>query len=1399
MTTTAVPAGPTRAPSSVASRPRRPLPRAVYRFRLATVALALVALAFLQDPGRVAADTKLDLTQDPWGFLGRAVHLWDPQGFFGQLQNQAYGYLLPMGPFFGIGTGIGLPAWVVQRLWWSVLLVAGFLGVVRLARLLGLERALPRVLAGLTYVLSARMLTTLGPISAEALPMALAPWMLVPLVAGSRGGSPRRWAALSAVAVALMGGVNAVATVAVLPLGAWWLLTRERGPRRRRLMAWWAVGVGLATAWWVLPLLLLGRYSPPFLDWIESSSVTTSVTSPEAILRGTSHWVAYLADAGGPVWQAGWTLVTSPAAVLATGVVAAVGLAGLALPRVAERRFLVLVLLTGVVLLSLGHTGAVQGLGAESLRALLDGVLAPLRNVHKAQPLVSLPLALGLGWAVTALLARVERRRTVTGMRFGMVATGPTLIALGLVVVAVAGAAAPAWEGALTRGRSFVDVPAYWRETADWLAAKGAAGRALVVPGASFGTYLWGRPQDEPLQPLANSPWAVRDAVPLSSAGNIRFLDAVEERLADGRGGAGLAEALRRAGVTHLVVRNDLDPARSSAPRQVVLHQALARSPGLTRVAFFGPVLAPFTTDDLVFDGGLAQAYPAVEVYAVAVPGAPDEARVALRDAATVMRFSGGTESLVPLADAGLLDPDRAAVWAGDPVPEGSAVLDVQTDGARRTELNVGLVRDNRSNTLTADDGYRLARRVHDYLLSPSMPLAEASVVGAREVVASSSGSQADALRARSASSQPWSALDGDPDTAWVSGDATPGVGQWWEVRLDRPVTASTVSVRVVQGLAVGPAPRAVRVSTDRGERDVVLRAGGAAETLALPGGEGPVSWLRLTLLRVDGDGPGDGFGLREVALPGVQVARPVTAVAPGSAASAWVLTAREGEVSGCVELPERMACASGLARTGEDRAGIDRVIEVAAPTRVDVALSVVPRPGIALDRLVVGFPRSIRASADSRLVSEPAVRPQAAVDRDLSTGWVASPLSSRPTLTLRLPERRVVSGVRLRVAPGLAASRPLEVSVDAGAGATTVFLDERGVARIPATTTRTVKLTFGVVSPVRTIDPLSATTSPLPVGVSEVEVLGADDLRRGLALAAGTGLPCGYGPSVLIDGRRVATTAVTSSVGALVAGRRATATACAPASVLLPAGRHRVTVPATAEFLVTGLTLRSPSTPPVAVRPSVPTVVAWEPTSRVVAVPPSDTVRTLELEENANAGWTASLDGVTLSPLRVDGWRQAFVLPAGSSGLVRLTYEPDAVLRAALLIGAVALGALLLVVLLPARRRPPGPVGPAGGGILVGAVVVAALVLVAGPAGLLVGGAAAAVVLLAARRGRDLAAALIGALLLAAALAAAWVPWPASSELTGWRAALPSLLVVAALGAIGARAAAAEPRAPSS
>ncbi len=272
-----------------------------------------------------------------------------------------------------------------------------------------------------------------------------------------------------------------------------------------------------------------------------------------------------------------------------------------------------------------GHLGSVQGLAAVGLRGALDGALAPLRNVHKFDPVLRLPLVLGLAFVVDAFAGRrpptpaTEDPGSAT-LTAGLL-RGNQVAMVALSVLVVLGAALPALSGRLTPGGATLGVPDYWRATARWLGAHGEDGTALLAPGSAFGEYVWGAPHDEPLQSLATSRWAVRNAIPLAPPGDIRMLDAVETRFTQGRGSRGLAAYLHRAGVGYVVVRNDLSRG-DDVPDPVVVHQALGASPGLTRVATFGPEVgggAHLRRDGrrLVVNGGWQATYPAVEVFAV--------------------------------------------------------------------------------------------------------------------------------------------------------------------------------------------------------------------------------------------------------------------------------------------------------------------------------------------------------------------------------------------------------------------------------------------------------------------------------------------------------------------------------------------------------------------------------------------------------------------------------------------------------------------------------------------------------------------------------------------------------------------------------------------------------------
>ncbi|MPQ97017.1 DUF3367 domain-containing protein [Modestobacter sp. I12A-02628] len=1342
-----------------------PASRLVHRLRLAAVCLAFTGLALSQNPNRIVADTKLDLAINPLGLLGRALSLWDPEGFAGQVQNQAYGYLFPMGPFFVLGDAIGLPVWVVQRLWLALLLSVAFLGAVTLAERLRIGTPGSRLVAGLVFALAPRMISGLGATSIEVLPMAVAPWVLVPLVTGSRTGSPRRAAALSGVAVFCAGGVNAVAASAVLPLAALWLLTREPGPRRRRLMAWWAASVLLATAWWSGSLLLLGRYSPPFLDYIETADTTTARTELTQTLRGTSQWLAFLSTPDGPVWPAGWELVRNTLPVLATGVLLAVGLFGLTRRHLPHRTWMVLGLLTGLVLVTLGHLSTVEGVLAGPLHTALDGPLSPLRNVHKYDPVLRLPLAL----AVAHVVGRAwDRGRQGPGTRPARLLLGRAGAAL--VVLALLSTLSPALEGRLTAPRGFIDLPGYWDQTADWLADRQSSGRALLLPGSTTGQYVWGDTGDEPMQPLAESPWEVRNAIPLTPPGHIRTLDAVEAQLARGTGSAGLGPFLARSGIEYLVVRNDL-ASGALATRSALVHEALAASPGITRVAGFGPRIESGAVPGRVLDSNLAPRVQAVEVFEVR--DAADEVTVTPQSGAVTVL--GGPEGVLAAAERGLVT-GRPAQLADGTQDTGAPI--VVSDALVRRERNFGAINDASSAGLTADDPLRLDAPARDYLIDGQDAQQSVVRLDGGAVSASSSASDPDSLQGSRPDQQPYAALDGDPTTSWQPADRL-GDPQpvWWQVDAAEPLRAEGLSLVLADPQL---APTEVRITTSSGQLDAPLLRTDQAQYLPLP--VGPTSFVRITALPVEGAGGDPALHLAEVAVPGLTVDRSVVTPAPAGAVDAYVFDSADPARSGCVDEPDRtVRCSTDLVRGAEEPEGVDRVLTVAEPADYDVSVSATPRPGPGLDALLDraavasaasspdrGVAHVVGATASSQAVPDPRGGPWAAVDGDPGTTWSAAALvgsadaDAGGSLSLRFDSRRTVDRIRLVLNPAAAAARPVQVEIDDGAGGLlrTVTLDLDGAATFAPLTTDRVTLRFPDPDSLATFDPQTRLSTGLGVGVSEVELPGV----VGPDPATVVDLPCGTGPTITVDGR-VQQTQLTTTLGDLTSmASLAPVTCTAPATTgELAAGEHRFTAASTASLAVESATLTriggdlaAPAPQPLPVE-----VTRWDAEHRVVSVPERSEPALVVVPENVNPGWQATLDGVPLESRTVDGWQQAYLLPAGSAGELRLDFAPGATYRAALGVGLLALVVLAALALLPARGRRLPPVGPRRVDATVAAAGVLLIALSAGWVGVL-----AVAVLAAARRWWAPARRLLSGTasgVLAGGLAVAAVAWLAA------------------------------------
>ncbi|GAA2992293.1 alpha-(1-_3)-arabinofuranosyltransferase family protein [Streptosporangium longisporum] len=1225
------------------------------RLRLLAGCLLLAAVAFHMAPGRLIAETKLDMPVNPIGFLAQALNMWD-QDYLGHLQNQAYGYIFPMGPFYTLLINADMPPWVVQRLWVTLMLCAAFVGVAQVARALRIGGPLAGVLAGLAYALAPHAQALMGFNSVEFAPSAVLPWVLLFLIRGAQGETtPRRAACLSALVFLFAGGINAAAELAVLVVPMIYLLTRRPGPRKRRLIAWWLAAIAAVSFWWLVPLVMLGRYVFSFMPFTENAWTTTVVGSLTNVLRGMNHWVAFLPVDGRPYLPAAYEHATVPWLVVVTALVAGLGLAGLTLARTPERPFLVLTALAGVIVLVAGHTGPL----AEPLRALLDGPLAPFRNLHKFNALLRLPLVLGLA----ALVSHVGAVRAA--VRLPATVAVAALAGLTLMPVATAG---------IAPGGAFADVPEHWRQAASWLDERADQGTVLVLPGARRGEYTWGRPLDEPFQPLLKKArWVSNTIVPWGTAGSNRLVKAIDDRFANGQGSEGLTRALRRMGVRYLLVRNDLDRVAFGDAWPARVHEALDRSPGLSRVRGFGPSVG--FEDSPTASGWLDQPYASLEIYEVT--GASPV--VGTVPAARPLRVSGAPEALLTMAEEGVLGDDRPVILGDDPGADAIPAEDtVLTDTMRRRELVVSDLRRPYTETMTPDEPYEGRGTAHD-LTDPAWdePKTVAVLTGVESVTASSSQSRLGATPGtRDAGQQPYAALDDDLRTGWRSTGWEPAVEQWLEVRLAEPIAVPSIQAvfeRSEEAVTVSE----VMVETDTGRVRTRLGLTSLWERLNVPAGK--TSRIRIRVTGVLRD-PNPRVGITEIAIPGVRPGR--TLVVPSAtpadpsrdapAPGRTVVTSRTDAAPGCMLGSYAWTCADRLRYVGEDGYAFDRSFPVATGRRVLEGRAVLADQRAAETVLMPPgtFPR---VTASSTAADVPAAGAYAAFDDDHRTVWYAGRADLAPTLTAELGRTVTLSRLRVDFPDTRLGAPPVRVTITAGDSVRYAWASRDGWIGFAPMRADRVQITFTALGSWR----MEVLGVSVP-GIRPLPALGTQPLR----------MPCGFGPMLTVNGVETPTEIRGGTLGDLFAGRPVPYRTCE--AVWTQAGTLRVRAAAAQGFRVDSMVLRATGgtgagsgAAPAVLRPAA--VESWDAGERRVRVSTTEPSY-LALGENFNAGWRATFGGRVLEPARLDGWRQAWLLPPGD-GTVVMTYAPDGLYRTALLVGW-ALVALVAALALARPRR---------------------------------------------------------------------------------------------------------------
>ena len=650
------------------------------------------------------------------------------------------------------------------------------------------------------------------------------------------------------------------------------------------------------------------------------------------------------------------------------------------------------------------------------------------------------------------------------------------------------------------------------------------------------------------------------------------------------------------------------------------------------------------------------------------------------------MLVNGGPDSLLQLAGQGVLT-SQAAVVAGQKLAEPPSLWAV-TDGQRRADNDFGATNNYQSFTYTANE----LNPVDDPLGGEGGPPRQllpvpagghqtvAVLSGAASVTASSDGT----WLGESPQYDPVNAFDGSPATAWAESNPVTPVGQWIQIDFGRTIDLPPrVGVQLLDSYYGRAIANQVRVTTSAGfaSTDMVSTAG--VQPLRVPAG--PSSWLRITITGANNVVPGEaGAGISDVQIPGVHVTRFLKPAedAAGGKAPAVVFSFSQQVSSPYNQDSQNQANTQQL----------DRVFDIPAAATLSARIAAVPDPGPALEALISQLSPAatsqFQVTASSSWDALPELGPDNLFQPGTGRPWLSSGDDPSPTLELAWHGRRTIRRIVLKSAYGLATT-PTGVLIGSPAGHRLASVGLGGVVQVsPPLRTNKLYLTLSATSSIAAGVTADGQPAQLPVGLASVSVPGL----AGLHVAAPSPstpfrLGCGSGPPITVSGQ-VYQTSVNGTLGDLIGLQPVKLGLCTPGGGLtLAAGRQMLAAKPSGDFTITDLRLSTPQAVSAAAASRRIKVLAWHSDRRALRIAPG-AASYLEIHENFNAGWSATLNGRRLTPTTLDGWQQAFVVPAGQGGAIDLVYQPTTIYHVGIIASAVALLLMLGVATTGRLRR---------------------------------------------------------------------------------------------------------------
>lgn len=1193
--------------------------------------------------GVFTPDTKPEIFMQPGETARRYAQSWiDSPGLGAASYNTG---VAPLAAMFAMLESLGVPAWVIMRLWrLSLLLLAAWGARLAVRELVGRSvqgnaLAVAGVVAAVVYAANPYVVVG-GGTTPTLQPYALLPWLVFCWLRGFRRPS-WRWIVAAALVLAAMGGLNAgvvplIQLVIVIPLAVHALAVERI---RFRAVAGVIGGTGLLyallSAYWLVPALQALGAGTAVAEGTESPQAINAANSYAEVLRGLGMWTLYGGDGSGPFNPSHLPYVTTPLVVLLSFGIPVLAAVGARLSTSPARLFgAVSVLLGGLLMVGLFPMSERSG-WSRALEWAFDtipGVIA-FRTTNKVGAVLELGLAVLVALAAAALLPRLaETWQRVVAVIAGLAVTAASV--------------APALTGGLFPIK--MDLPDYWLDAGQVVNERGGDSRVLMVPGSGAVNYDWGyRGPDEIGSALFSRPFVYRTVYPSGDEYGTALLAEVDRRLRLGTLPPGAMSVMARyLGAGDVVARygvasDDIDPGMVEAQ--------LDADPGLASAGVFE---AP--------DDRTASFASARQVKDVG-NGPP----VRLVPASGALIVDGTGAALPSLTSAGLtadaplllLSPSLSDVQLGQAMADGGRL--VLTDSNLRREA---------SNTQATGFGPVLPSEVE--------PEVTRALYGAEhQTTAVFTGNATAEHRG-----QTWSlgmfgygaieqGFDGDASTSWRFGHFKTGVGHAAVITPDEP--------RVIDRILLHPLNRSdsfiteVTVTAVLGDRTVESVAR-LEEWRTIPTAvdlpSEPITRLEIEVTGIGGSGNGP-VGFTEIEIPGIDIGRVLSL--SDDLSSRVPEAARDAGVDlSDVPMDVVLERSTGDAAGGtSEEATLRREFDLADERVFDVQGRVRLAEGAEDWRIdvVSGAGGPVRAASSSRLDGSFQHRASMAIDGsmsrpDLTTGWSPNEPVVGEWISVDFPRQHLDS---LTINQGTSDGHATEVLISLDDGEPFAATLQQG------------ETTVGLPQPME-----AARVRILITERTGTEVvfhdIGLPRIRGALAPE-----PCqtvGW-----IDNRPIRAR-VGEGMGQMLDGSSVPFALCG-GPITLGAGRHLLTEARGYALDLLHLTDGKSAAGPVS--PEQLEVQDYQADSMIATVESECHTCWLSFGQSVDSRWTASINGMSLGPATVvDGYAAGWRLKDAQGTTIRVDFTPQRLGSLAWLLSVAALLLGLAAIAFAAFRR---------------------------------------------------------------------------------------------------------------